>query len=173
MRDPARCPGRRRHATHVLLLLPHSLHPSSSNCSSWATAMPGFLLTFSSFKNTFKECVAGAGEVGLCVTYCRAVWRAWQRTRVVGEEGELMLLALGAVTSDCHGKMTFRAGKPCNDAQSQGALGATGKGHPPGQAGEGPLYSHRDTRRSPVPVVKGSHVGAGFSPVQSAFSWGS
>lgn len=86
------------------------------------------------------------------------------------EEGELMLLALRVVTSDCHGKMTFRAGKPCNDIQSQGALGD----RPPGQAGEGPFYSHRGLapgRWSPVPEVQGSPVGASFSPVQSEFSW--
>lgn len=49
------------------------LHPSSSNCSLWATTIPVLLLTFSSFKNTFKEFVVW-GEVGVCVTYHHAVW---------------------------------------------------------------------------------------------------
>lgn len=54
--------------TLLLFTLFIFFHSSSSNCASWATATAVLLLTFSSLKNTFKE------FVGVCRTYCHAVW---------------------------------------------------------------------------------------------------
>lgn len=54
----------------------------------------------------------------LCVKYCKEIGWGEKRSKA------LTPLALGVVTSDCHGKMASRAEKQWNDTQLQGAVAA-------------------------------------------------
>lgn len=93
VKDLAQCPGCRRHTTRYYSYFSFS-PPQLLQLFLVATTIPGLFLTFSSFKNTFKEFEFGAGGRVHDLPSCCVVSTVKDESRGRREEERLIPLSL-------------------------------------------------------------------------------